>query len=113
MLPFTEMGRVSYIFTLVALFLPGLLGGTESKPPYTMKSYWLCKHKKDVRTVRVQVDQKGICFTFYTKNGVDQYIGSGRNHDRCLAFLENIKNKLEGSSWSCRDISDTKITENE
>lgn len=73
------------------------------------KSYWLCKNKKEVRTIRVQINA-GICSTFYSKLGSEKVVGSGKNHESCVNFLNNIKTNLEKSNWSCRDISATRIT---
>jgi hypothetical protein len=76
------------------------------------KSYWLCKNKKDVRTIRVHVGQGGICSTLYSKGGTEKVVGSGKNHESCSHFLENIKDNLEKSNWVCRDITSTRITTN-
>lgn len=74
------------------------------------KVYFLCKNQKEVRTIRVQVDQQGICSTYYSKQGAEKLVGSGRNHESCTNFLNNIKTNLEKSNWSCRDISSARMT---
>lgn len=74
------------------------------------KSYWMCKNKKEVRTIRVHINKENICSTIYSKQGSEKNVGSGRNHDSCIGFLNSIKTNLEKSSWNCRDISDTQIT---
>ena len=74
------------------------------------KAYWLCKSKKQVRTIRVHVDQGGICSTVYSKEGAEKVVGSGKNHESCLNFLNNIKTNLEKSNWTCRDISSARVT---
>jgi hypothetical protein len=73
------------------------------------KVYLICKNKKEVRTMRVQVAPDGICHAYYSKEGVEKEIGSGRNHESCKNFVMSIKTNLEKSNWACRDISDTKI----
>ena len=73
------------------------------------KAYWLCKNRKEVRTIRVQVDN-GICTTFYSKLGSEKNVGSGKNNESCENFLNNIRTNLEKSNWNCRDISATRIT---
>lgn len=83
---------------------------TEPVVEVENKSYWLCKNKKDVRTIRVYVDKDGVCSTHYAKAGVEKVVGSGKNHDSCAHFLENIKTNLEKSNWVCRDITSTRIT---
>lgn len=74
------------------------------------KAYWLCKNKKEARTIRVQIDQSNICTTYYSKQGSEKPVGSGKSHISCMNFLENIKSNLEKSNWACRDISATRIT---
>lgn len=74
------------------------------------KAYWLCKNLKEVRTIRVQVSDAGICSTFYSKLGSETRVGSGKNHDSCMNFMNNIRTNLEKSNWNCRDISATRIT---
>lgn len=83
----------------------------ESPDESETKIYWLCKNKKEVRTIRVQVNSKSrICSTLYSKMGEEKVVGSGRNYDSCVGFLTSIKTNLGGSNWTCRDISSTKIT---
>lgn len=74
------------------------------------KAYWLCKNKKEVRTIRVHIDSKNVCSTIYTKQGEQKVVGSGKNHESCMKFLDGVKTNLEKSNYSCRDISDTTIT---
>ncbi len=74
------------------------------------KSYWICKNLKQVRTIRVAVNQSGICSTYYSKDGSEKKVGSGKNHGSCQEWLENVKTNLEKSNWACRDISATRIT---
>lgn len=74
------------------------------------KAYWICKSRKDVRTIRVFVDGDGQCITYYSKQGTERNVGNGRYQETCLNFLNNIKTNLENSNWSCRDISATRIT---
>lgn len=73
------------------------------------KAYWMCKNRKEVRTIRVQIDN-GICSTYYSKLGEEKRVGSGKNHGSCVNFLNNIKTNLENSNWTCRDISAARIT---
>ena len=73
------------------------------------KAYWMCKNRKEVRTIRVQVND-GICSTYYSKLGSEKRVGSGKNQESCVNFLNNIKGNLEKSNWACRDISSTRIT---
>lgn len=74
------------------------------------KSYWMCKNQKDVRTMRIEVDKVGICRAFYSKAGVEKSIGSGKNFESCVTFVQSVKTNLEKSGWACRDITSTTIT---
>jgi hypothetical protein len=74
------------------------------------KAYWLCKNQKEVRTIRVQISNAGVCSTYYSKQGTEKVVGSGKNHDSCMSFMNNIRTNLEKSNWACRDISATRIT---
>lgn len=103
--------------TMTAKFLILALSGVfcglaqaEGVSEVSNKAYFICKNKKEVRTVRVQVDGSGVCTTYYSKQGTEKAVGSGKNHDSCIGFMNNVKTNLEGSNWTCRDISATKIT---
>jgi len=74
------------------------------------KAYWICKFQKEVRTLRVFVNNSGTCSTHYSKQGEEKVVGSGRNQESCQNFLNNIKTNLEKSNWACRDVSGTRIT---
>lgn len=75
------------------------------------KQYWMCKSKnKEVRTIRVFVDGAGVCSTIYSKSGEEKVVGSGKNHESCMNFLNNIKTNLEKSNFTCRDISSARVT---
>ncbi len=74
------------------------------------KIYWLCKNQREVRTMRVEIDSAGVCHAYYSKQGTEKSVGSGRNHDSCMNFVNNIKTNLEKSNWNCRDISSATIT---
>lgn len=72
--------------------------------------YVMCRQSDRVRTIRVTTDEQGQCQTYYTKAGVDELVGHGRNMDSCMGFLTNIKGNLESANWSCRDVSSASIT---
>ena len=71
------------------------------------QTYLLCRNKKTVRTIRVEVNsgENQGCETLYTKAGVDRSVGSGVNHSSCLRVMNNIKGNLEAASWTCKDIT--------
>ncbi len=98
------------LLVMVALVVSATFAHGESADSPS-KAYWICKSKKQVRTVRVVIDEhSGICTTYYQRDGAEKSVGSGKNHESCMRFLESIKTNLEKSNWSCRDISSTAIT---
>lgn len=94
-----------FVFTAFAAAASADDSSTSSE-----KAYWLCKLRKEVRTIRVHIDQNNICSTMYSKLGEEKVVGSGKHHESCMNFMNSIKSNLEKSNWTCRDISDTKIT---
>lgn len=107
------IGHISFLqklLVVVALMIGATVAYAEPVDSAS-KAYWICKNKKQVRTVRVFVDtHSGICTTYYQRDGAEKSVGSGKNHESCIRFLESIKTNLEKSNWSCRDISSTAIT---
>jgi hypothetical protein len=100
------------LLSLSAVLAGSVLCTAESIVEVENKSYWMCKNRKEVRTIRVQVDG-AACITFYSKLGSEKNVGSGKNQESCVSFLNNIKSNLEKSNWNCRDISATRITASE
>ena len=98
-----------YIISLILLFSCSL-AFAEQVVEIENKAYWLCKSKKQVRTIRVHVDETGTCTTMYSKENSEKSVGSGKNQESCLNFLNNIKTNLEKSNWTCRDISSARMT---
>lgn len=96
--------------TVIAILLWGGPARSEASLEVSNKAYWMCKQKNNVRTIRIQIDNQGICSTIYSKEGSEKLIGSGKSHVSCTNFLANVKTNLEKSNWVCRDIGDTKIT---
>lgn len=94
---------------LIAILTVPFIGWAETVEVEN-KAYWICKFRKDVRTIRVFVGNGGICTTYYSKQGEEKSVGSGRNQESCHNFLNNIKTNLEKSNWACRDISSTRMT---
>lgn len=106
---FQSFNSLLKVLIISAVVASSALAFAESTVEVENKAYWLCKNRKEVRTIRVQVDS-GVCTTFYSKLGSEKNVGSGKNHESCVNFLNNIKTNLEKSNWSCRDISATRIT---
>lgn len=74
-------------------------------------AFIICKLKGNVRTVKINLDDKGMCTTVYSKHGVEKEIGSGRNQGSCKNFLDNVRTNLEKSNWKCREVAADSVTE--
>lgn len=96
------------VLTLISGFS---VGAAEKVVEVENKAYWLCKIKKDVRTIRVHIGKDGMCYTHYSKGGAEKMVGTARHLESCMSFLQNIKANLEKSNWSCKDITATKISD--
>lgn len=105
-----RMNSLSKSILVTVLALIGAGACAEGVSEVSNKLYYICKNQKEVRTMRVQIETSGLCVTYYSKQGTEKNVGSGKNHDSCANFLNNIKTNLEKSNWNCRDISSTKIT---
>lgn len=97
-------------FFLVCILMTCAMARAEQVIEVENKAYWMCKNQKQVRTIRVHVDEAGICSTWYSKNGSEKNVGSGKNQESCIQFLNNIKTNLEKSAWNCRDISTARMS---
>ncbi len=91
--------------TITVLFFSSLASADELG-----NSLVLCKHNKTVRTLRVEIDKDQICRTIYTKQGVDEVIGSGQNHNSCNEFLINVRKNLEDAKWNCREVKEARTS---
>jgi hypothetical protein len=94
---------------MISMALP-LFATADQVVEVQNKVYYLCKNRKEARTIRVHINEQGQCNTFYSKAGVEKVVGTGKMAASCEHILDNIKNNLEKSSWTCRDISATRIT---
>jgi hypothetical protein len=72
--------------------------------------YVLCRLQKNVRTIRIEKSDAGVCRTMYTKSGLDSLIGEGRNFNSCKEYLASVRGNLEKAAWKCRDISKTAVS---
>lgn len=64
----------------------------------------LCKSDKSVRTLRTDKTADGGCRAIYTKQGVDQVVGSSTRENGCASILKTIRQTLEASTWKCKEI---------
>lgn len=74
------------------------------------ESLVLCKHNKSVRTLRVEMDNDSKCQVIYTKQGVDEMIGSGQYTNSCVEIISNVRKNLEEGKWVCRDVKEARVS---
>ena len=97
--------------SLITIFIFGFsVSSFAEETEISNRAYIICKNRKEVRTMRVEIQKDNLCHAYYGKMGVEKSVGSGRNHDSCLGFISSIRTNLEKSDWKCRDISSSKIT---
>lgn len=73
-------------------------------------SYMICRHGKDVRTIQVKSKSEEGCTVSYIKAGVESSVADSKWKGRCYDVLRNIQSNLEKSNWSCKDISDARVS---
>lgn len=73
------------------------------------ESLILCKNKKDVRTLRIE-EANGKCRAIYTKQGVDEYIGSGQYANSCVEIIASVRKNLESGNWVCREVKEARVS---
>lgn len=72
-------------------------------------TYLMCKSGTSVRTLRMQSKGKS-CVAIYTKEGVDQVVGRATKDSVCFEALSKIQKVLEAAKWTCRDISEARVS---
>lgn len=70
----------------------------------------LCKHNKTVRTLRVETSGDQKCRAIYTKQGVDEVIGSSQSMVGCSEFVSNVRKNLEDAKWNCREVKEARTS---
>lgn len=70
----------------------------------------LCKNQKTVRTLRVEQGEDQKCRAIYTKQGVDETIGSGQYTNSCEEFISNVRKNLEEAKWNCREVKEARTS---
>jgi hypothetical protein len=76
---------------------------------FSMANTIICKNEKSVRTLRTDNTSKG-CQAIYTKQGIDQVVGSSTQDNACDSIIEGIRKTLEGSVWKCRGVKEAVIS---
>lgn len=79
--------------------------------PEMGEAFVLCKNEKTVRTLRIEEAEDSRCKAFYTKQGVDQVIGSSQSKEACEEFVNSVRKNLEEAKWSCRDIKESRVSD--
>lgn len=72
--------------------------------------YWICRNAADVRTLRIESDNSGVCRARYTKDGVERTVSQTRSSRSCLQIFDNIRRNLEAGNYKCKDISSSRIS---
>jgi hypothetical protein len=71
----------------------------------------ICKNEKSVRTLRSDKTTDGGCRAIYTKQGVDQVVGSSMRTGGCDSILDGIRKTLESSVWKCKDVKEAVVSD--
>ena len=88
-----------------------ILFGASAQADFA-KRFMLCKLQKEVRTLRVDADEKtGKCHSSYTKFGKDQGIGDSSNIASCESFVNHVRTNLEGAGWKCHDVKEASVSQ--
>lgn len=74
------------------------------------EAFVLCKNEKTVRTLRIEELEDARCQAYYTKQGVDQVIGTSQNKTFCEDYVVSVRKKLEDAKWNCRDIKESRVS---
>ena len=70
----------------------------------------ICKNDKTVRTLRSDKSDEGGCKAVYTKQGIDQIVGSSVRENGCETILGGIRKTLEDSVWKCREVKEAVVS---
>lgn len=84
--------------------------GTSSAFAGLENSLVLCRNQKTVRTLRVEMGEDQKCRAIYTKQGVDETIGSGQLTSSCEEYILNVRKNLEEAKWNCREVKEARTS---
>lgn len=84
--------------------------GTSSAFAGLENSLVLCRNQKNVRTLRVEMGEDQKCRAIYTKQGVDETIGSGQITGSCEEYISNVRKNLEEAKWNCREVKEARTS---
>ena len=79
--------------------------------PISSANTIICKSEKNVRTLRSDKTSDGGCRAVYTKQGVDQVVGSSMHIGGCESILEGIRKTLESSVWKCKEVKEAIVSD--
>ena len=78
--------------------------------PMAKANTLLCRVDKSVRSLRVDKADDGTCKAVYTKEGVDQVVGTSAREQACQKVIESIRRTLEASVWKCKEVKAAPIS---
>lgn len=84
--------------------------GTTTALASMESSLVLCRNQKNVRTLRVEMDADQKCRAIYTKQGVDETIGSSQQTNSCEEYITNVRKNLEEAKWNCREVKEARTS---
>lgn len=76
---------------------------------FSLATTIICKNEKSVRTIRTDKTAQG-CRAVYTKQGIDQVVGSSVRANACDGIVEKIRKNLETSVWKCRNVKEAVVS---
>lgn len=75
------------------------------------ESLVLCKRQKTVRTLRIEKGADDKCKAIYTKQGLDQVIGTSQKEEACEEIIAGVRKNLEeGGKWACREVKEARVS---
>lgn len=104
--------------SLIRPLMGALLFALSSLPAHAgveqkATQFVLCKSpNKEVRTIRILPESASPsnCTISYSKNGVEEVMGTNRALGTCQSILKNIQSNLENGNWSCRAVGSATVT---
>ena len=87
------------------------LGPVTLKNLATKQIYWMCRNRSVIRTLKIEPYENG-CRTAYTKDGVERNASVAQMPSSCVGIFANIRRNLESAGWKCKDISQSRVSDN-
>lgn len=101
---------------LATLLLSSVLAQAQEEPALSEEvsspTHVMCRNGADVRTVEV-AKRSSFCETVYSKNGKLEIVSKSVSSTVCQKVLSNIQSNLTKANWSCRDISQSRVSQSD